>query len=86
MKFGTAWKSSQQVAVELLFDSQGSVLQHEDPLCLITLVDFLVHALPLNNLFSDVKRLASATFVQRRRDWLTSPEHPSSGLFAVKQR
>jgi hypothetical protein len=84
VKFGTAWKSSQQVAVELLFDSQGSVLQHGDPLCLITLVDFLVHALPLNILFSDVKRLASATFVQRRRDWPTSPEHLSSGLFAVK--
>ena len=86
MKFGTAWKTSQQVAVEFLFDLQGLVLQHEDSLCLVTLVDFLVHALFLNNLFSDMKRPASATFVQRRRDWLTSPEHPSSGLFAVKQR
>jgi hypothetical protein len=66
VKFGTAWKTSQQVAVELLFDLQGLVLQHEDSLCLVTLVDFLVHALFLNNLFSDMKRPASATFVQRR--------------------
>ena len=66
MKIGTAWKAGQQVAVILLFDLQVLGLQHEDSLCLITLVDFLVHALFLNNLFSDVKRLASATFVQRR--------------------